>query len=171
MENVSEKPVEPKTLQIFKNCARDALGVLGLAEGTSDPDTVVSAIDEFVYQWQKGKRPSPKVLEAEDAPYIIGSLWGEQLIKRFGWEWAMVTFHDHGDSSAPGVFSPDRGLAVYPIHFLTGCFENPGVDATILLSYNMLAAGKTRETIEGREINRKAYFNLMEGVRRIVPRD
>ena len=76
----------------------------------------------FVYAWQKGKRPPKKKLDPDDAPYMMGSLWGEQLVKRFGWGWRMITFHDHGDSVAPGVCAPDRLLLVYPIHFLMGCF-------------------------------------------------
>lgn len=55
-------------------------------------------------------------------------------------------------------------LAVYPIHFLMGALKDAGADVTIALSYNMLEAGKVGK------LKPKGYFNLMGGVRRIVPR-
>lgn len=76
----------------------------------------------------------------------------------------MVTFHEHGDSMAPGVLSPDRALAVYPIHFVMGCLQDHTVDTTILIAFRMLEAGKIGSTTPGSSIN------LMDGVHRIIPR-
>lgn len=165
MASISEQKIQPDTFASIQSCARDAVDLLDIGDKASDPQAVVEAIDAFVYEWQKGQRPPPDILDPEDAPFVLGSLWGEQLVKRFGWEWAMMVFHEHGDSSAPGVVSPDRSLAVYPIHFLIGCLQNPDVDATLALSYNLLDAGKIGKMDPGQ------YFNLMDGVHRIVPRD
>jgi hypothetical protein len=137
--------------------------LLGVAPD-DDPATVVAAVDAFVYAWQCGDRPPQSVLDAEDAPFTLGAVWGEQLVRRFGWEWRMVTFHEHGDTTAPGVLSPDRSLAVYPIHFVMGCLQDSTVDTTILLAFNMLAAKTISDTTPG------SYFNLMDGVHRIIPR-
>ncbi len=131
---------------------------------SADPLTVIQAIDAFVDAWQLGQDPLAEQFDPEDAPYALGSLWGEQLVRRFGWEWAMITFHDDEDSVAPGVVSPDRGLAVYPIHFLIDCLEDPDVDCTVALAFNMLEAGKIGD------MPPQGYFNLMEGVHRIVPK-
>ena len=124
---------------------------------------IVAAVDQFVYDWQCGKRP-PISWEVDDIPYYLGSLWGEQLVRQFGWEWKLITSHEHGDSKAPGVVSPDRSLAIYPIHFIIGCLNDPSVDATILLSFNMLQESQTNDSKQG------AYDNLMAQVFRIVPR-
>ncbi|MDX2036321.1 MAG: hypothetical protein SFX72_06690 [Isosphaeraceae bacterium] len=144
-------------------CARDAAALLDVSL-EADPRAIVERIDAFVFDWQCGKRPPREVIDPEDAPFVLGSLWGEQLVRRFGWEWRMVTFHDHDDTVAPGVLSPDRALAVYPIHFLIGCLADSSVDATILLSFNILAAGEIGVLPRG------GYCNLMDGVQRIVPR-
>ena len=136
--------------------------MLGLNE-RSDPHRILAAIDQFVYGWQCGERP-PIPCEAEDLPYTLGSLWGEQLNRQFGWEWKTITFHEHGDSQAPGVVSPDRSLAIYPIHFIIGCMANSTIDATILLSFKMLAESDWSDSTP------RAYANLMEQVFRIVPR-
>ena len=164
MENISDRPIDPGTFSSLQGCANEGRNLLGLAGKAADPKAVVEAIDAFVYSWQKGKRPPKKKLDPEDAPFIFGSLWGEQLAKRFGWQWAMVTFHDEGDAAAPAVLAPDRSLAVYPIDFLTACFEDADVDPTVALSFNMMEAGSVGK------LKPKGYVNLMQGVQRIVPR-
>lgn len=163
MANISEQPLEPDTADALEESNRDGLRILKLDE-RADPETVIKAIDAFVDAWQEGTRPPETLLDPEDAPFALGSLWGQQIVRQFGWEWAMVTFHDHGDSVAPGVLSPDRALAIYPIHFLMGCLQDPDVDCTVALAFNMLAAGKIGK------VNPGEYFNLMDGVHRIVPK-
>lgn len=165
MANISERPLNEKILGSIKACATDGLALLAVSDKASDPKAVISALDAFVYDWQKGKRPAPNVLDPEDAPNIMGSLWGTQWIARFKWEWTGIVFHDHGDSTAMGAASPDRSLVIYPFHFLAGCFQNPTVDATIALSYNVLDAGTLPKQAP------KEYLNLMDHVHRIVPRD
>jgi hypothetical protein len=163
MANITEEPLPRSTAKALKGAVQDGLCILKL-NATAEPQTVIEAIDAFVDAWQLGKRPSKKVLDPEDAPYALGSLWGEQLVRQFGWEWGMITFHDHDDSMAPGVLSPDRALAVYPIHFLLGCLQDPDVDCTVALSFNMLAAGNVGK------LKPKKYLNLMDSVHRIIPK-
>jgi hypothetical protein len=163
--NISEEAVSEAILDNIKACAMDARNALGPDFADADPPEVVNAIDDFAYHWQKGERPSTDLIAGgEDARLVMGSLWGEQLVKQFGWEWAKVTFHDHGDSVTFGVFSPDRSLAIYPLDFMLGCLNDPGVDVTVMLSYNMLEGGKIPK------LESKSYSNVMEGVHRIVPR-
>ena len=163
MATHTETPLAKDTLDGIAGSNAQGAALLGLSVD-DDPKKIVTAIDEFVYAWQGGKRPSEKVIDPEDAPFALGSLWGQQIVRRFGWEWGMITFHQHNNTKAPGVLSPDRSLAIYPIHFLMGCLRDSGVDATILLSYNMIEAGKLGELSPG------SYENLMDGVHRIVPR-
>src|SRR5262249_30203933 len=149
----------------IKGCADDALKVLGGDYASADPPTIVKAIDDFAFRWQDGERPPTDVVEdGEEARLIMGSLWGEQLVKQFGWQWAKVTFHDYGDTVAFGVFSPDRSLAIYPLEFMLGCLRDPNVDVTVMLSFNTLLAAKVPEA------ESKSYLNVMDGVHRIVPR-
>jgi hypothetical protein len=163
MANISEQPINPKTLASLQNCARDGMKLLQL-DATAEPKAIVAAVDDFVYKWQKNQRPAPEVLNAEDAPYIMGSLWGEQVVRQLGWEWAKIIFHDNKDTVAHGVFTPDRALAIYPIPFVLRAMRDPRVDATIALSFNMLVAGKIRNLKPGE------YSNLMPTIGRIVPR-
>jgi hypothetical protein len=159
-----DEPLNDETMASIRGCATDALQVLGPQYASADPATVVEAVDQFAYRWQKGKRPPADVVEdTEQARLIFGSLWGEQLVKQFGWEWAKVTFDD--ESVAFGVVSPDRSLAIYPLDFMLGCMQNPGVDVTAALSFNMLLAGSVPK------MNPRSYTNVMDGVRRLIPCD
>jgi hypothetical protein len=163
MSTHSESEIDPSMFASLQGAAGEGAAILRVNPADAS-ETIVAAIDQFVFAWQSGQRPSEKVIEAESAPFAMGSLWGEQIVRDFGWEWKMITFHEHGNSTAPGVVSPDRGLAIYPIHFLIGCLRDPSVDATIMLSYNMLKAGTIGQVEPG------SYMNLMDGVHRIVPR-
>lgn len=163
MKTHSEQPLSADTAAAVGAEIERGTRLLGVAID-DDPATIVAAVDAFVYAWQCGDRPTASVLDAADAPFILGAVWGEQLVRRFGWEWRMVTFHEHGDSVAPGVLSPDRALAVYPIHFVMGCLQDHTVDTTILIAFRMLEAEKIASTTPG------SYFNLMDGVHRIIPR-
>ena len=164
--NITEGRVPSDVMASIRGCAKDARQVLGKKYAKADPATVVRAIDDFVYRWQRDDRPSEDDVEDGDtARLIMGSLWGEMLVEEFGWEWAEVTFHDHDDSVAFGVVSPDRSLAIYPLEFLLGYVQDPEVDVTVALSFNMLKAGKVPT------MRKKSYTNVMDGVRRIVPRD
>jgi hypothetical protein len=164
MAKMSDAPLNDETMGSIRGCANDALQVLGPKYATADPVTVVEAVDKFAHRWQKGKRPSTDVVEdTEQARLIFGSLWGEQLVKQFGWEWRQVNFSD--GSVAFGVVSPDRSLVIYPLDFMLGCMQDPGVDVTVALSFNMLLAGSVPA------MKRRSYTNVMEGVHQIVPRD
>ena len=164
MAKMNEEPLNDETMASIRGCANDALQVLGPKYASSDPATVVEAVDNFAYRWQKGKRPSTDVVEdTEQARLIFGSLWGEQLVKQFGWEWAQVNFSD--ESVAFGVVSPDRSLVIYPLDFMLGCMQDPGVDVTVALSFNMLLAGSVPK------MKQWSYANVMDGVHRLVPRD
>jgi len=160
-KTISELPVPPDMLEKIKLCAADATRLIGPAAASRDPRVIMAAINEYACNWQKGVQPPDTDLE--DSRYTLGSLWGEVMVVCFKWEWASVTFHEHGDSVAVGVFPPNRSLAVYPFHFLLGCLRDPGVPVTILLAFNMLTAKKIPPQAA------QSYENLMDGVRHIVP--
>lgn len=163
MASHSETDIDPNTLKHIIGAADEGAKLVGVAP-TDDPDAIVEAVDSFVFAWQCGTRPRKITFDPEDVPFAVGSLWGQQIARKFAWHWKSVTFHEHGNTSAPGVVSPDRALVIYPIHFVLGCIKDPSVDATIMLSYNMLVAGGVNGILPG------TYTNLMDGVHRLVPR-
>ncbi|MEK6250220.1 MAG: hypothetical protein N2C12_18695 [Planctomycetales bacterium] len=160
--DITENPIDAKMLGNIDGCAVDATTMLGL-DASSPEEQVVHTIDAFVHAWQKGQRP--ELPEDVDLSLTMGSLWGQQLIRKLDWQWAGVTFHDHDDTVALGIFSPDRALVIYPFHFIYGCMENDA-PVTIMLSYNMLSDGSKIPSLPP-----KGYENVMDNVHHIVPRD
>lgn len=163
--NITEEPLSEFELSEIEREADEALNLLGRDVANADPTTVVRAIDDYAYRWQKADADEIDDDDDERLASILGSLWGQQLVKQFGWQWAKVICHNQDSSSAVGVFSPDRSLAVFPFTFLLECIESPSTDLTVMLSFNMLLAGRISNA------KPQSYENLMEGVHRIVPRD
>ena len=161
--NISENEIDAGMLENIRGCAGDAAAMLGLDLAKQPSTEIVEAVDSFVHNWQKGSRE--EVSEDDDLSLTLGSLWGEQMVKELGWEWAGVTFHEHGDAKAVGVFSADRSLAIYPFHFVYGCLENDA-PVTIMLAFNMLRDGSKIPSLPP-----GGYENVMENVHHIVPRD
>ncbi len=159
---ISEEKISKEMIRNIKGCAADAAAMLGIDLSQLSHGEIVERIDSFIHSWQKGKRP--KIPEGDDLSLTLGSLWGEQLVKKFDWQWAGVTFHEHNNSKAVGVFSPDRSLAIYPFHFIYGCIENNAI-VTIMLSYNMLKDGSKIPKLPSR-----GYTNVMDNIQHIVPR-
>lgn len=156
---ISEVGVDPQLLVSIDGSAEEGASLVGVAADVA-PLKVLTAINTFVSKL--GRQPSDQADNWTDRALPLGSLWGRQLVRQFGWEWSSVVFHDQGESKAIGVFAKDRSLAVYPWHFVFGCLEN-GAPVTILLSFNMLLAGKIPVQQEG------GYVNLMDHVHHIIP--
>ena len=151
-------------LQNVRDCAAAMSLRLGLDE-SSTAQQITEAVNEEIHRQQKeghqdGKPPGDPM---DTEPLCLGSLWGEQLVAKFGWEWVLLTFHEHGDANSLGVSSPDRAWIVCPFEFVFGCLVN-NVTPTVALSFNMLEDG-TR--IPGMAPN--SYENLMAGVTHIIP--
>jgi hypothetical protein len=156
---VTEEPIDPDLLETLAGAAGEGAELAG-TDVDADPADIITAINAFVRHEQK--HPTEGIDPWDDRALPLGCLWGLQLVRQFGWEWANVTLHDHGDVKAMGLFSPDRSLAIYPFYFLFGCLENQA-PVTILLAFNMLVAGKIPPLPSG------GYENAMEGVHHIVP--
>jgi hypothetical protein len=151
--------VEPHILEGIDGSAVEGASLAGVA--TDDPPLkIVTAINAFVSKPPRGS--SGRVDNWTDRALPLGSLWGQQLVRQFGWEWSGVVFHDRGDTKAIGVLTKDRSLAIYPWHFVFGCLEN-NAPVTILLSFNMLLANKIPAQ------NKGEYVNLMDHVHHVIP--
>jgi hypothetical protein len=149
-------------MRLLDVVARDAAEYLNVSFDTDSAETIVRAVNDCVREIQKGC--GPEFPDGERVDLLLGCLWGSQLVKELNWEWVNVVFHDHGDSEAVGIVSPNRELAIYPFHFVYGCIEN-NATVTILLAYNMLKGGRVPV------LPPRSYENVMDHVHHIVPPD
>lgn len=158
---ITDGPIPDETLQKIRDCARGALDDLGPEIAADGPSGIVAAIDDIMDQVQQDPAGVSKE-EGADPSVFFGALWGEQLVAALGWEWANV---DLGlGEPLIGVVAPDRSLVVYPFHFLAHRMADPGLDVTVALAFKMLVDKAIPAMPPG------GYADVMEGVRRIVPR-
>ncbi len=150
-------------LQNIRNCATAMSQRLGI-ESAESASEIVEAVNQEIHRQQKEGHHDDKAPEdpMDTEPLCLGSLWGEQLVAKLGWEWVMLSFHEHGSRSL-GVSSPDRAWIICPFEFVYGCLVND-VTPTVSLSFNMLDDG-TRIP----DMAANSYENLMAGVRHIIP--
>lgn len=162
LPQISEREISEEHASLIKQVSQGAASFLEIDLESASTESIVEKVDDFIHGLQHEHVTPP---EGEEVEIFFGCLWGEQLVREFGWEWADVTFHEHGDVKALGVFSPDRSLAIYPFHFIIGCLENEA-PVTILLAFNILRDGERVP-----ELPPRGYENVMDHVHHIVPRD
>jgi len=161
-QGTSERPLDDEMLNNIRGCAKDCAIELELDTSALSPNELVQAVNDHLRDWQKKSLPAPDSPFKQE-PLILGSLWAEQLVATLSWEWVMVVFHEHGDSEAVAVVSPNREMMICPFHFVFGCMANHA-PVTILLSYNMLVDGSGIP-----QLPPNGYENVMDKVQHIVP--
>jgi len=150
----------------FNSCSAAGKKLVGVENGKFTAEDIVNRIEDHILNWHKAKpgflaRLLGSKRDTTQVALALGALWGEQLIGRFGWSW---TCAQSDGSDYYCVASPDRSIAVYPTYYVKGCLDNPSVDCTIVLAFNMLSAGSVPQLPEG------GLQNLMAGIQRVVPR-
>lgn len=161
---MTEKPISEDSLQNLKGAAREALDVLGPECTGADPYKLVSLVDDFVYRWQKDRRPplGDNDVDPDDVPIMLASLWAEQVVADFGWQWVQMWFDEQTWTFA--IVAADRSMIIFPFTFVDDCIAG-NVDVTIELSFNMLDGGRLGQ------LPPNTYQDIMAGIRHIVPRD
>src|SRR3569833_510571 len=163
----TDRPLSPQELTECQTRRSRMMTKLRLTS-EAPPDYIVAAVDAYVDAWQQersGFLARFRKIEGPDPEQLafdLGVLWGDQLVRAMGWEWAKVIY---SNADVYGVVNPDRSLAVLTVNFLGSCLKNPKVDCTAMLSYNMLMAGKDTPSMPP-----QSYTDYMRGVARIIPK-
>lgn len=126
---VTERALRPQEVKEIADHAARALGLLALPDPHAPPEAVLAALDAFVGRWQEQQRSPLKRLLSRGpsanptaTALGLGFVWGNQLARRFDWEWTCV---QEGGVEAYAVAPPARALIVYPTHFLKACLADP----------------------------------------------
>lgn len=158
---VQERKLLDAEAEEIRDEAAEGLKVLNLTEASS-PEKVIAEIDHYIDLAQDEILDHP---EKQDFYHSNGEalafLWGLQLESKFGWQWLYIRL---GRSEVLSIASPDRSQVVYPMHFLCECLEDPELDCTIQLAFELLLDEDGAECAPGE------YENIMESVFRIVPK-
>lgn len=155
--------VSSEIQQSLSGCIASAGEVLGLQ--ATDPSGLAEEVDQLIVACQRNAAEFEQRFPGENLGVLLGVAWGTQLVNAFGWSWQQVS--DDEDASAGkalAVVSADQAIAIYPIDFVQFCLENPTVDCTVVLAFNMLKEAKHPRFAPGELVD------FMSGVQRIVPR-
>lgn len=130
---LTAKTLDADMQQEVADSARLALDNLQLPP-SAPPEAVVRAIMTYADQTRPLEHD-----KLEEAAVTLGCLWAEQVRAALGWEW--VELEEQGEFWGYGVASPERSLVVLPMSYLQEVLATAERDNTIMLLFNMLAAG------------------------------
>jgi hypothetical protein len=164
--STTEEPPAETILQGLAGAAGEGAILVGVSTD-DEPLTIVQAIQQYLVAREKQEGDRTLVGDASgtawsDEVLQLGSLWGEAMVRHFGWLWTQLTQSPQGNNKTIAIVNEDRSLAIYPFHYCQGCLEAKAYP-TILLAFNMLDAGAIPPQPPG------AFVNVMDGVRHIVP--
>src|SRR4051812_48003208 len=98
MSEIQERPLTEQEKSGFKSVADQALQNLGVSNPDTAPETVLQDVETFVDRWRDERRSPLKSLlkkrgpspDTVDVALGLGAVWGDVLVRRFGWEWTCV---------------------------------------------------------------------------------
>lgn len=159
--HVVQSEPSAETMRLIDLVAADAAEILDVSLDDS-PQSIVAAVNQCVRDIQNGE--GPELDEAEDIVTLLGSLWGNQLVKAFGWRWTNIDLTDRDPPfAAIGVVSPESDKVIYPFNFVALCREKDVV-VNILLVFNVLTEKPETATYEPGSCE-----NVMTRIAPIVP--
>ena len=166
MDAIQEQPLTQNIKDEFAFVSKQGLELLGFVDPNIPPEQIVATIDAYVDKWQAAVRNNvpltlPKGMDAADVALGLGAVWGNQLVRRFGWEWTCIT--SEGKKRFV-VASPKRAIMIAPTYFIKACLANPNADCTVMLAFNILTKDKLPVLPD------HGYRDVMLGVKRIVPK-
>ena len=138
----SERSLTPQEHAQFKNDA--AIGFRLISEVPCSPvAAIVAGIDDFIHKRQGPLRnfTAPlKGFQGDDpaAARALGTVWGNQMVRAFGWEWICVTL---GETEHFVVAAPDRSLVVFAHEYAWKCMESNDLECSIALSFDLVRGG------------------------------
>lgn len=114
--------------------------------GGADPGLLVAGVREVVEAVRAGAG-LPVELEADDLAVWLGALWGDELCRVAGWEWAHLAFENGLATLA--VVAPDRTHACLPFHFLYGLLTVREMENTVVALFDAVREGRLPPAEEG----------------------
>ena len=133
-DEMTEEPLSEDARENVTGMAHAAVAMLNdlqnaKLDATDSPDRLVEAVSAGLEHLRaQGLEGEPR----EHRAIELGVLYGEQLVRAYGWRWAKI-----GDNHA--VVAPDASLYLTPVGFIFGFLLEPDKDLTVMLLFNMLA--------------------------------
>lgn len=89
---MQERELTPEEQREFASCADAGLRMLKLSEDLVAPEMVLEAIESHLDAWRKPKagffgRLFSAKPDSTQAAHALGSVWGNQIVRKFDWRW------------------------------------------------------------------------------------
>lgn len=154
----AEIPPAAERAELIQRVVKEAAAFLCVDSEHDTPAHIVKVVDEVIVRLVFGENTA--LSDQEERHLLLGSLWGQQMVREFGWQWADIRFEGALDVA---VVSPKRDMAIYPFTFVAGCLGRRHV-CTVELSFNMLRERKRDVVFQS-----YSYEDIMQHIRHIVP--
>jgi hypothetical protein len=119
-----ERPLTTEEQEELDGLFTLALGFLPIvtdADEAPDPALLIGALHLLLEEARAGRLAA---VPADDLATYGGVLWGDELCRLKQWEWCYLTIEEGGLEGA-AVVTPDRALAVLPIHLIYRWLSRP----------------------------------------------
>jgi hypothetical protein len=120
-----EAALIPENLQWLQECAQRGRQIV--QEPETDVATTIRALDRAIQKLQNSVKEEKQdflyKLAVTELSLSLGSLWGETLVKEFGWSWAKMS--DESGDMYYAVVSPDKVIVVCPLNDIRRCLTSP----------------------------------------------
>ncbi|MEJ8851792.1 DUF3806 domain-containing protein [Variovorax rhizosphaerae] len=159
----SERSLTVQEHALFKDYAATGFNMISDVP-CSRMSVIVTGIDDFIQAAQGPLLFAPtKSFEVDDAvaARALGTVWGNQMVREFGWEWICVTL---GEEEHFVVAAPDRALVVFAHDYVWKCLESNDMECNVALSFDLLRAGAIKAPPA------LTYTSMMPMVKRSKPR-
>ena len=109
--------------------------VVRIAEATLEQEMAKGGKKLFgLFRGKPAAPADPGALATE-----IGAVWGMQLQKAVGWDWAMA---QRGEDAEFALISKDREYAVFPVTFVKRTLAEPGEPLTLHFLFDAIRRGR-----------------------------
>lgn len=158
--NISEQAIPANEIADFTAFAESVYPELPKEKPNATP---IDVIDATIYTWQQSETMPIEEIESNDLVLALGMLWGNILVEKYNWHWAILTFHEFNNWQGQAIVAPDSSLFMLPFAYIHQCLVG---EAEVKVSASLVALDS--DVIPSFPPN--SFQDLMQGLQRIVPR-
>ena len=138
-EIVSARPADLELMRAVEDQSFLGLEMLGGLKASDSPELIIARIDQYIQELQESDSIPWDAWYEYYAP--LGTLWGEQIGRTYGWEWERIWLEEHEGDFVYAIVSPNRSMMVYPFQYIISCVES-GRTVAVSQVYRSLGANK-----------------------------
>jgi len=109
---IGERALSDNELAEVTSCSAEGYRILEF-DSKADPDQVQVAIHAWMEDFRQ-RRPRWSKKKIQDTALALGSLWGQTVCGKLGWQWAAVTLISR-DTESHSIVPPKRQWVIFPL--------------------------------------------------------